>query len=173
MMSISKRSAIMWWVGGLIAFAITIGFHNPLITDGVPGGISEHQAAPDAATVDAIQQSWDADGLLNSAALAMITDLIFIGIYGIGCVLAGMYYRGKGGILSLLGWAALASGAVFLVTDYGETIAQITQLMRFAGDDGLASFASTLRPIKMFTWTSGFFTVLAALIVDRLSSRAA
>jgi len=172
-MTLTKRTAVIWWVAGLIAFAITIGFHLPLVTEGVPGGMAEHQSAPDAATVDAIQQSWRSDGLWNAAAIAMITDLIFIGIYGIGCVLAGIYYRGKGGILSLLGWGALASGAVFLVTDYGETIAQFIQLMRFAGDDDLASFASTLRPIKMFTWTSGFVTVLAALIVDRVSSRAA
>jgi len=172
-MTLTKRTAVIWWVAGLTAFAITIGFHLPLVTEGVPGGMAEHQSAPDAATVDAIQQSWRSDGLWNAAAIAMITDLIFIGIYGIGCVLAGIYYRGKGGILSLLGWGALASGAVFLVTDYGETIAQFIQLMRFAGDDDLASFASTLRPIKMFTWTSGFVTVLAALIVDRVSSRAA
>ncbi|WP_108787535.1 hypothetical protein [Erythrobacter sp. Alg231-14] len=177
-MTITKRTAIGWWVGGLIAFAITIGFHIPLVTDGVPGGMTEHQMAPDAATVDAIQQSWRADGLNNSAMIAMITDLIFIGIYGVGCVLAGIYYgrptSGSGSIiLRILGWAAFASGIVFLITDYGETIAQFAQLMNGAGDDGLANFASTLRPIKMFTWATGFLTVLAALIADRFLSRAA
>lgn len=173
-MTISKRTAILWWIGGLIAFAITLYFHLPLITDGVPGGITEHQRAPDAATVNAIQASWAGDGLTGAASLAMITDLIFIGIYGIGCVLAGLHYRARSGaVLHALGWGALLSGAVFLVTDYGETIAQFMQLMRGAGDDDLAAFASTLRPIKMFTWSSGFLTVLAALIADRFLSKAA
>ncbi len=173
-MIVSKRTAIAWWIGGLIAFGITLYFHIPLITDGVPGGIGEHQSAPDAATVDAIQQSWRSDGLVNEPVIAMVTDLIFIGIYGVGCVLAGLYYRARpSSILRLLGWAALASGVVFLITDYGETIAQFIQLMRFAGDDDLAGLASTLRPIKMASWIVGFLTVLIALIVDRISSRAA
>ncbi len=173
-MSVSKKTAVMWWVGGLIAFGITLYFHIPLITDGVPGGITEHQRAPDAATVNAIQSSWAADGLMGAASLAMITDLIFIGIYGIGCVLAGQYYRsGRNSVLRILGWAALISGVIFLITDYGETIAQFMQLTNEAGDDDLAAFASTLRPVKMLTWTTGFFTVLAALLADRFSSNAA
>jgi len=177
-MSISKRTAIIWWVGGLIAFAVTIYFHIPLITDGVPGGMAEHQSAPDAAAVDAIQNSWAASGLMGAAKIAMITDLIFIGIYGIGCVLAGLHYRARSGsggqaLLRLLGWGALVSGAVFLITDNGETIAQFMQLMQFAGDDDLAGLASTLRPIKMLTWSTGFLTVLLALIVDRFSTKAA
>jgi hypothetical protein len=177
-MSISKRTAIIWWAAGLFAFAVTIYFHIPLITDGVPGGISEHQSAPDAAAVDAIQNSWAAGGLMSAAKIAMVTDLIFIGIYGIGCVLAGLHYRARswgGGqaFLRILGWGALVSGVVFLITDYGETIAQFIQLTQFAGDDDLAGFASTLRPIKMLTWSTGFLTVLAALIVDRFSTKAA
>ncbi len=173
-MIVSKRTAIIWWVGGLIAFGITLYFHIPLITDSVPGGIGEHQSAPDAATVDAIQQSWRSDGLVNEPVIAMVTDLIFIGIYGVGCVLAGLHYRARSSaILRLLGWGALVSGAVFLITDYGETIAQFIQLMRFTGDDDLAGLASTLRPVKMASWIAGFVTVLIALVVDRFSSRAA
>ncbi len=169
-MTVSKRTALLWWVGGLIAFAITLTLHAPLVIDGVPGGILDHQRAPDAATVDAIQRAWSNDGLLSSAATAMISDLIFIGIYGIGCVLAGLYYRSRRSrVLSGLGWVALASGLVFLVTDYGETISQFIQLRNFAGDDQLASFASTLRPIKMAAWIGGFLAVLAALAVERFS----
>lgn len=173
-MNISKRTAVMWWVGGLIAFAITIYLHVPLATLAVPGGMAEHQSAPDAATVDAIQQAWQNDGLLNTAKIAMIMDLIFIGIFGIGCVLAGLHYRARdGSVLRALGWIALASGVVFLVTDYGETIAQFIQLMQFAGDDDLAAFASTVRPIKTVAWIGGFLIVLITLFADRFSSRAA
>ncbi|MEP3051529.1 MAG: hypothetical protein ABJP48_00935 [Erythrobacter sp.] len=170
-MTVTKRAAMIWWVGGLIAFAIVVGVHFPLITAGVPGGIVDHQSAPDAATVDAIQNSWRSDGLLNQAALAMIADFIFIGIYGVGCVLAGMYYRAKSdGKLRFLGLLAVLSGLVFLATDYGETIAQFIQLMALAGDDGLAAIASTLQPIKSAAWIGGFITVALALILERFSS---
>ncbi|MEL7447486.1 MAG: hypothetical protein AAGK02_17070, partial [Pseudomonadota bacterium] len=82
----------------------------------------------------------------------------------------GLHYRARqSSALSVLGWIAFVSGIVFLVTDYGETVAQFIQLTNFAGDDGLALFASTLRPIKMFTWTSASLAVLAALIVERFA----
>ncbi|MBV7260127.1 hypothetical protein [Erythrobacter crassostreae] len=170
-MTVSKRTFLLWFFGGLAAFAITLYLHIPLAIDSVPGGIADHQSAPDAATVDAIQNSWRAAGLSNQAAIAMVSDLIFIGIYGVGCVLGGLYYRAKAAsALRILGWLALISGAVFLVTDYGETIAQFIQLMQSAGDDGLANFASTVRPIKMFTWSSAFLAVIAALLVERFST---
>ncbi|MCK0128141.1 hypothetical protein [Erythrobacter sp. F6033] len=167
----SKRTFLLWFWGGIVAFAVTLAFHIPLITEGVPGGIGDHQSAPDASTIDAIQTSWRLDGLSNQAAIAMITDLIFIGIYGIGCILGGLYYRSKSALtLKVLGWIALVSGLVFLLTDYGETISQFIQLMNFEGDDALANFASTVRPVKMLTWSSGFLTIVAALIIDRFST---
>jgi len=148
-MSVSKRAFVIWFFGGLAAFAVTIYFHLPLITAGVPEGIAEHQRAPDAATVDAIQSAWKSAGVMGAARIAMITDLIFIGIYGVGCVLGGLYYRARStNTLRILGRVALASGVVFLITDYGETIAQFIQLSRDAGDDQLAGLASTLRPIN-------------------------
>ncbi|WP_432200284.1 hypothetical protein ACRAQ7_11775 [Erythrobacter sp. W53] len=173
-MTVSKRTAVIWWLGGLVAFAVTLYLHMPLVTEGVPEGIMEHQRAPDAITVDAIQSSWAMDGLSRTAMIAMISDLIFIGIYGVGCVLAGLHYRAQSSrVLKALGWAALASGVVFLLTDYGETISQLIQLMRSSGDDQLAHFASTVRPIKMLTWISGFLTVLAALLIDHFSANTA
>ncbi len=173
-MTVSKRTFLTWWLGGLAAFAFTLVLHIPLVIDAVPGGIADHQSAPDAATVDAIHAAWQAAGVYRQAHWAMVTDLIFIGIFGTGCVLAGLHYRARqSGILRTLGWAALASGVVFLVTDYGETIAQFVQLIQNSGSDGLAQFASTLRPIKMASWTGGFLSVLASLILDRFSSSAA
>ena len=172
-MTVSKRTAMIWWGGGLIAFAITIYLGMPLAIDAVPGGILDHQAAPDAAAVNAIQNAWQDDGLIDTARTAMISDLIFIGIFGIGCVLAGLYYRGRDGFLRLSGWIALISGIVFLVTDYGETISQFIQVTRMQGDDQLANIASTLQPIKIFSWIVAFLAVLIALVADSFSSREA
>lgn len=170
-MTVSKRAFLLWFWGGIAAFAISHYLHVPLITDGVPGGIAEHQSAPDAATVDAIQSSWHADGLMRQATIAMIADLIFIGIYGIGCVLAGLYFKARAKVvLRVMGWVALVSGAVFLVTDYGETISQFIQLTNFKGDDQLANLASSLGPTKILSWIGAFLAVIAAMIVERFSS---
>lgn len=162
---------MIWWVGGLIAFAIVIALSIPLMTDAVRGGISDHQRAPDAKTVDAIQHAWRAAGLSNQAAIAIMADLVFIGIYGIGCVLAGLHYKAhRSWQIRLLGRTALISGIVFLLTDYGETICQFIQLQRFTGDDMLAFIASSLRPIKMIAWTGSFVAVLCALAAERFAS---
>lgn len=166
-MTPSKRTFLWWWLGGLAAFGVAIYLHVPLIVEGVPGGIGDHQRAPDAVTVDAIQRAWRIEGVSNKAVIAMIADLIFIGIYGIGCVLGGLYYRAKGAsLLRASGWIALAAGIVFLATDYGETIAQFIQLMQFRGDDSLAAFASTMRPIKMASFVAAFLAIVAALIFE-------
>lgn len=162
-----------WWVAGLIAFAITIYLGMPLAIDAVPGGILDHQAATNAAAVNVIQSAWQDAGLIATARTAMISDLIFIGIFGIGCVLAGLHYRLREGFLKFSGWVALISGIVFLVTDYGETISQFIQLTRMQGDDQLANIASTLRPVKIASWIVAFLAVLAALVTDRFLSRAA
>ena len=63
---------------------------------------------------------------------------------------------------------ALAAGIGFLITDYGETIAQFVQLVQLRGDDGLAAFASTLRPIKIVCFLAAFLSILAGLAVGRI-----
>lgn len=173
-MTPSKRAALGWWIGGLVAFGIVIWLHLPLRIEAVPGGIGEHQRAPDAATVNAIHDAWRSAGVINEAAIAMIGDLVFIGIYGVGCVLAGLHYRARPQVvLRALGWTALVAGVVFLATDYGETIAQFIQLMRLEGDDRLAALASTLRPIKEVGWIGGFLAVILALVAERFSTSGA
>ena len=170
-MTVSKRAFLIWFLGGLGAFAVAIILHIPLAIDSVPGGIADHQSAPDAATVDRIHAAWLSAEVYAQAHWAMIADLIFIGIYGMGCVLGGLYYRANSmAALRILGWVALASGVVFLLTDYGETIAQFIQLVQQRGSDSLAAFASTLRPIKMATWSSAFLVIVAALIIERFST---
>lgn len=172
-MTPSKRAAVGWWIAGLIAFGIVIWMSLPLEIKGVPGGIIDHQKAPDAATVNTIQDLWKKAGLLVTARNAMIGDLIFIGIYGVGSVLCGLYYRARPQVvLRALGWSAIAAGLLYLAADYGETIAQLIQLVRFTGSDDLAQLASTLQPIKVAAWIGTFLAVILALIAEWLSSRA-
>ena len=170
-MTVSKRIFLIWWGGGLVVFAIALWLHAPLSTGLVKDGILAHQSAATAENVDLIQHSWRMEGLWNQAAIAMIADLIFIGIYGVGCVLAGLYYRANSqSALRILGWIVLVAGIIFLITDYGETIAQFIQLMRFAGDDRLAAIAASLQPIKIAAWIGTFLPIIAALIVELFST---
>lgn len=167
----SKRTAVGVWLAGVLAFAIVIYLHLPLAVPGVEGGMGEHQAAGSAAVVNDIHTAWQRAGVFDTARIAMISDLIFIGIYGVGAVLCGMYFRRAGtGLLKTLGTVIFASGLIFLLTDYGETIAQLIQLANDAGSDALAGFAAFLRPIKMVAFIVAFFGVIAALFLDRARS---
>ncbi len=167
---VGKKAFLIGWLGGLAVFAVSLTFHAPLAIDAVPGGILDHQAAPDAASVDAIQQAWETAGLTSQARLAMITDLIFIGIYGVGAALGGLYFRARDGwLLKALGLITLAAALVFLVTDYVETILQFIQLMRFEGSDTLAGIASKMGPAKVVTFLVALFGPILALILERFS----
>lgn len=171
-MRVSRRLFLAWWISGLIAFAIVIAMSAPLMVEGVPGGITDHQAAPDAARVDAIQTAWDKAGVLEWARWSMIADLVFIGIYGVGSVLGGLYFRSAGrralGAISLL---AITAGTIFLITDYTETIAQFVQLVSMRGDDALASIASACRPLKVASWVVTFVAIVAGLAFEAISKR--
>ncbi|MDJ0977959.1 MAG: hypothetical protein QNI87_05430 [Erythrobacter sp.] len=167
-MSVSRKTFLFWWLGGLSIFAVSIVLHAPLAIDAVPAGILDHQAAPDAARVDAVQGAWRAAGLLGQARVAMVCDLVFIGVYGTGGVLAGLRYRGsESRALSGLGWVILASAVTFLITDYLETLAQLTQLMRFSGNDFLAGLASSLGSVKVLSFLATLFVPALALFVER------
>ena len=169
---VSRRTFLIWWIGGLAVFAIVIWLGLPLAIADVPGGILDHQAAATAANVNAIHAAWEAAGVFGTARTAMVGDLIFIGIYGIGSVLGGLYFRAAGsGLLRHLGTAILLSAMVFLLTDYGETIAQFMQLSANTGSDDLAGFAATLRPIKVIAWIATFVGILTALVVHRKQTR--
>ncbi|MXO90503.1 hypothetical protein [Pontixanthobacter aquaemixtae] len=164
---VQRKTFLMWWIGGLIAFAIVIAMSLPLGITEVPGGIADHQAAGDAATVNAIHAAWTEAGVMEQARYSMIGDLVFIGIYGIGATLGGLYYRAAGtGFLRHLGTVIAIAGAVFLLTDYGETIAQFIQASANAGSDELAGFAATVRPPKMIAFMVSFLGVLLALALE-------
>ena len=170
---VSKRRFLIFWIGGLIAFAVVISLGQPLAIAQVPGGILDHQAAGTRANVDFIQQSWAREGLSNTAFSAMLGDLAFIGIYGIGCVLGGLYFRAQGaGFLKRIGTLALAAGLIFIVTDYAETIAQIVQLYRNEGSDTLAGLAAIARPIKFVSAALTVLLIPLGLVLDWRAGRA-
>ena len=171
----SLYRAFLWlWIGGLILFAILIMLGLPLGVTEVPGGILDHQAAGSAAEVDRIQHVWRSAGLWNQAAIAMIGDLIFIGIYGLGSLLGGLHFRRSTmRPVSILGVLISIAAVTFVITDYAETIAQFIQLTRFEGDDGLASLAASVRPVKIASWLVTFFGIIACLVIRRKARRTA
>lgn len=171
-MSLGK-AFLTFWIGGILAFLVVIALHLPLVITAVPGGMGDHQAAGTAAEVNRIQAAWADAGLLDQVGRAMLSDLIFIGIYGLGAILGGFYFRSLGqGVLRHLGTAILLCGLVFTVTDYGETIAQFLQYLANAGSDDLAGFAATVRPIKMIAFVGSFIGIIAAFIIRRKQQRA-
>lgn len=156
------------WISGIVAFSVVIALSLPLTITAVPGGIGDHQAAGSAAVVNAIHAAWGAAGLMGLARTAIIADLVFIIIYGIGSVLGGLYFRSLGtGLSRHLGTAIALCGIVFLVSDLGETSAQLLQVIAGEGSDRLAGLAAMLRPIKMASWAFTFLGILAALGIQR------
>jgi hypothetical protein len=165
---ITLNRFLFWWVGGILLFAGILGLHLPLQVEAVPRGILEHQTAGNAATVNAIHAAWQAAGVFDQARIAMIGDLVFIGIYSIGSVLGGLYFRKVGhGVVRHLGTFVLVCGILFVITDYVETVAQFIQLMQQAGDDGLAGVAAAVGPLKMAAFIGSFVGILAAFAVRR------
>ena len=164
---VQRKTFLTTWIGGLIAFAIVIAVGLPLGITAVPGGILDHQAAGSAATVNTIHAAWKEAGVFGTARTAMIGDLIFIGIYGVGSVLGGLYFRNTiGGSLRTMGTLILAAGVVFVFTDYGETISQLVQVLNDGGSDTLAGIAATLRPFKIVAWLITFFGISVALLIE-------
>jgi uncharacterized membrane protein len=166
-MMVTKRSFLIWWIGGLVAFAGAIALHAPLITDAVPGGIIDHQAAPDAATVDAIHAGWKEAGVFGQATWAIISDLIFIVIYGYGAFLGGRYFLSKPDtLLRGLGWIVAIAAIIFLISDLGETGSQLIEVLNDAGSETLAMIASTLQGPKSVSFVVSFLGIAIALVLE-------
>lgn len=170
----SPKRAFLWgWIGGLVAFAIVVALSLPLVLTAVPRGIIDHQAAGTAMQVDRIHSAWALAGVYGQARTAMLADLAFIGIYGVGSVLGGRWFmRSSQRRVRLLGMLALGAGVVFLASDYAETISQLVQLVRHAGDDRLARLAALSQPVKAVAWLASFGAIAAALILERKLPRA-
>lgn len=169
----SWRSFWFFWLGGLVVFSGLVATGGILMTEVAPGGILDHQSAATAARVDAIQQSWVAQGLLNEARWSMIGDLVFIGLYMSGGIIGGrlIWQEARSPSLKKLGLAIILIYFVFGVSDYIETISQITQLIQNTGSDLLAGTAATARPVKILTWITGTLLMLVALIWRRAERR--
>lgn len=168
----NERAFWRFWLGGLLLLAVMIAI-NPSISNGVaPMGISDHQSAGSAARIDAIQQAWQADGVLWLARLSMAIDLVFIGVYSWGAWRGGKVMRGAGGAgLRRLGTVIMVAALLFCVTDYAETISQFIQAIRFAGSDPLAGLAATVLPVKNVAFLVTFLGLLAALVLRRTTRR--
>jgi hypothetical protein len=165
---------LRWWLWGLLAFAIVIVLSMAVThPESVTLGIAEHQAAGSAAWVDEIQGQWREGGVRTLAIIAMLGDLVFIGIYGWGSWLAGRSFMAMRGPARMLGMLIAISAIIFLVTDYTETILQVVQLLSEQGSDWMAAVAATVRPVKIVAWIATFGGVLMALAIRRFGSRPA
>ena len=166
-----ERKFWLFWIGGLVLFALARIPHAPLAIDAVPGGILDHQAAGSAAVVDQIQAAWRVAGLRDTAIFAMCHDLVFIGIYGMGSYWGGRLFmadasRAK---LVLLGKIIAQTAIVFLVTDYVETVLQLIQLLQERGINWMATTAAVMQPIKIAAWVITFVGTISALIARRMT----
>lgn len=166
--SATEKQFWRYWLLGLLLFAAMIAL-NPAISNNVaPMGISDHQAAGSAARADAIQKQWQADGVLWLARISMAIDLLFIAIYSWGAWNGGKLMRGEQSPgIRRIGVLVMVATAIFLVTDYVETIAQFIQLMQLRGNDMLAGLAAAVRPFKSLAWLVSFVGLLVALFLRR------
>lgn len=162
-----QRAFLTFWIGGLVALGITILLSMPLVLTDVPQGIIDHQKAATAIRASKIQRAWEAAGLFETARLAMISDLLFIGIYGIGSLLGGLWLRRQG--QGVIGSLVVIAAIVFLLTDYAETLAQFSQLLAHEGDEELARLAATVQPVKVAVWCVTMSGVLIGLYLRRKS----
>ena len=168
------RQFATFWPLGLVLFAIAVLLSMPLTIPAVPDGILDHQSAGTAEVVNRIQNAWAEAGVLEMAEMAMIADLVFIGIYAYGSWQGGRAIRQRaGGAVRGIGTLVCAAAVVFLITDYGETIAQLIQLLNRQGSDGLAGFAALLQPIKVAAWITTFIGILAGMLLTRFTRRRA
>lgn len=162
---------LRWWLWGLVAFAIVIVLSMAVThPESVTLGIAEHQAAGSAARVDEIQGQWREGGVRTLAIIAMLGDLVFIGIYGWGSWLAGRSFMAMLGAARMLGMLIAISAIIFLVTDYTETTLQVVQLLSEQGSDWMAAVAATVRPVKIVAWIATFGGVLMALAIRRFGA---
>ncbi len=157
------------WLVGLALFAVLIVL-GIWLERSASVGIVDHQLAGDAATVDAIQAQWRDEGVRWLAIVSMLGDLVFIGAYGWGAWIAGRSFVALGnGPVRLIGWIVAVAAAVFLFTDYAETILQFIQLMREEGSDSMAATAAAMQNPKKFAWVATFVGVIAALVIRRFA----
>ena len=160
------RSFWILWVGGLVIIITLVSQNDQLVTQLVPRGMVDHQAASTADRVDEIHRSWADHGRMRFARIAMIFDLLFIVIYSIGGMIGGILIRKQAhsAILTGLGGVVLVAYAAFGILDFIETACQAIQLFATGGNDALARTASTVRLPKLAAFAVGFPLILISLV---------
>ncbi|MEP1421925.1 MAG: hypothetical protein ABJK59_09170 [Erythrobacter sp.] len=167
-----EKVSVRFWLIGIVVFLGVMAATASVEQGGVTYGIVDHQAAATAAMVDEIQTQWREEGVRNFAIFAVICDLGWIWIYALGSYLAGREFAAKRqGVLRVIGLVIAASGVVFGITDYVETISQFIQLLQDAGSDTLAGIAAFMQPIKSAAFVIAFIGVIIALVMDRFARR--
>jgi len=156
----------IFWGSGLALFLFLVVSGGALQTEVAPGGILDHQSAATAERVNAIQASWSDAGVLAQAKLGMIGDLVFILLYSLGGIIGGrlLWQNANSPTLKKLGLLVILSYFAFFITDYGETVSQLVQLIQGQGSDTLAGIAAFFRPVKVASWIAGTLMILIALI---------
>ncbi|UIP05547.1 hypothetical protein LY632_07410 [Erythrobacter sp. SDW2] len=162
---ISRKRFLLVWLGGLAAFGVAIWLHGPLAIPSVPGGIMEHQTAATAARVDFIQAEWAQAGVYRAALTAMLSDIAFIVLYGLGSLLGGLYFLQRG--MRAIGWLLSILAVVFFATDMTETVLEVMQLAVGRGDDTKAAIAAAMQYPKIAGWTACLVLPIVGLLLER------
>lgn len=163
-----------WWLAGIGLFVLMVILNYWLMMPSSPMGISNHQEAATAVQVDAIQQGWADAGVLWLAQVSMAIDLVFIGVYTRGALAGGNIFRQSShGLLRPLGVIIALAAILFGITDYVETISQFIEAISFKGSDTLSAIHSGVRPTKSVAFLVTFVGLLAALVIRRMTRRAA
>ena len=160
MTSITSRHWRIFWLLYVIAWAMLIWMgikSGEIAAAAAPYSIASHQAAGDAATVDAIQLRWQQAGQYPLAKFSMWVDIVFIAFAMLSGLLGGRLIQQRAGnqALQALAILVMAIWVVAGVTDYAETIPQLIQVSMQRGSDSLAALAAAMRPIKNLAYIGG------------------
>lgn len=169
-----ERKFWRYWLSALLMLAMMIAMNPWFSNELSPWGISDHQTAATAMRVDAIQEAWQAAGVLGLVKLSMTIDFVYIAVYSFGAYCGGRLFTltHKPG-LRRLGRAILVSAIIMGAADYIETACQFYQLMTFKGNDTLAGIAAIAQPIKSIAFLVSFLGLPVALFLRRMARLAA
>jgi hypothetical protein len=169
-----ERNFWRYWLGGLLLLALMIVMNTWLSNDISQWGIRDHQSAGTAQRVNAIQNAWQAAGVLGLARLSIAIDLVYIAIYSYGVYCGGrLFANAANSGLQSLGRSVVIAAIVLGLADYTETLCQFVQAMQFRGNDNLARIAVTAQPVKSIAFLTTFIGIMAGLIMRRMARRRA
>jgi hypothetical protein len=149
-----KRLFRHFWM--TMAAAVTVFFalmltNEYLVTSSAPHGMTSHQSAWNASTVDAIQQSWEELGVFRIAGWFTAADYVFIMLFTLAGILHGRYvwYFSRYPLFRKLALFEIFVLLLCGLSDFIETTLQAVQMWTFAGDDILAFTAAVMQKVKI------------------------